>query len=760
MRRDSNAGMMSNTDNQGALGLDFSWLLSPLNQEIFIRQYWAKSHLRINRNDICYYSQLLPEKELEFVLYIASKTPGAVELLSENESPQGCRSQEQALEGVRHGKSIRIDGIQRFSHPIIRLCRSLEQIISCPVNVNMYLTPGSGRKALPRHYDNHDVFVLQIHGNKTWRLYNPPFLAPLEFLPLQRHESVKAMTKFRLCHDMSGRDACTLTDEFIMQSGDCLYLPRGFWHEAESAPGEVSCHLTVGIQPTTYLDVLNVALSQAAQSDLRLREPLPFGYAVDPTAVQTVTAQIAKIVEGIPQRLNAESALSEVSSHFSRIQKTSFSNNLLHHPEKDLINSLTDQSPVFLISGMRCEVDAAVSPPQLRFGPNVFEIPSRYKEACIFISKVPYFKVSDLPGQLTLPEKILLVRQLISEGVFTLSPNRSSFNESFNANTLPGPEWIPVKLNLNSNNIQWIHIGKRQLTEPFLHQTIEQIKKRQPDTRIRTTSFQALEAVSETIPPSGFIFHISRCGSTLLSNAIKAISGTIVISEPQPISEALLLLSNSSMQGNSSLVQREHNLIRSLVGVYGRPRLDDDKALVIKFSSWNILHIATIRKLWPQVPCVIVVRQPIEVAVSCLEQLSGWMRWKKQPDTIKLLFGWDKDNLSNLSDSEFCSKVITEFLKCASSVMTTNCQLIDYKDLTRDRIVEIIRSFAIEIMPEDTRRIEESLTVYSKDPNREYLFTNDSDIKQNKATDTLRSDIRQWAQPVFDAITQSHVEQV
>src|ERR1019366_8091606 len=108
-------------------------------------------------------------------------------------------------------------------------------------------------------------------------------------------------------------DACMLADEFVMKAGDCLYLPRGHWHEAESKPGEISCHLTIGIQPTTYLDVLSGALSRAAISDQRLRQQLPFGFSVNTSAKNEVAAHIEDVVRSLPQSLDPIAAL-EVDS--------------------------------------------------------------------------------------------------------------------------------------------------------------------------------------------------------------------------------------------------------------------------------------------------------------------------------------------------------------------------------------------------------------------------------------------------------------
>lgn len=280
---------------------NLEWLLAPSTAEEFAKCHWGRAPLRVRRDDSSYFSELLPEADLEFALHTAARIPGAVEILIEEDRPIKCRSHAHAVAEFRRGKSLRIDSVQRFSRNIFCLSQNLAQRISCPINVNMYLTPGSGKKALDRHYDTHDIFVLQIHRNKNWRLYDPQFPAPLEFLPLLQHESEREMKKFRLQTDFTGQKDSRLASEFTMQAGDCLYLPRGVWHEAESEPGRTSCHLAVGIQPTTYLDLLTLALSQAALSHSEFRRPLPLGFANDLRSGEIVREDL----EPAPQRSSA-----------------------------------------------------------------------------------------------------------------------------------------------------------------------------------------------------------------------------------------------------------------------------------------------------------------------------------------------------------------------------------------------------------------------------------------------------------------------
>ena len=41
------------------------------------------------------------------------------------------------------------------------------------------------------------------------------------------------------------------------------------------------------------------------------------------------------------------------------------------------------------------------------------------------------------------------------------------------------------------------------------------------------------------LEPSGFVFHLSRCGSTLIANALQTAPGALVLSEPEILAEVL-----------------------------------------------------------------------------------------------------------------------------------------------------------------------------------------------------------------------------
>jgi len=162
------------------------------------------------------------------------------------------------------GTTIVLQALHRIWPPVIEFATDLRAELGHPVQVNAYVTPSSSR-GFSAHYDLHDVFVLQIAGEKRWIVHEPAFEAPLRTQP---------WTERRPDVERTVTEQPPLLD-VVLRPGDALYLPRGFVHAAE-ALGETSAHLTVGIHVITR-HALVEAIAALAVDDLELRRSLPLG---------------------------------------------------------------------------------------------------------------------------------------------------------------------------------------------------------------------------------------------------------------------------------------------------------------------------------------------------------------------------------------------------------------------------------------------------------------------------------------------------
>ncbi len=163
------------------------------------------------------------------------------------------------------GATLVLQGLHRTWPPLIEFSQQLAGDLGHPVQANAYVTPAQNT-GFSDHYDVHDVFVIQVSGEKTWRVRPPVHTAPLRDDPWSGH---------RAAVERAAAQPPLL--EFTLRPGDCLYLPRGFLHSA-TALGGVSTHLTLGVHVWTRRHLADELLALAvagASRDEALRTSLP-----------------------------------------------------------------------------------------------------------------------------------------------------------------------------------------------------------------------------------------------------------------------------------------------------------------------------------------------------------------------------------------------------------------------------------------------------------------------------------------------------
>ncbi|XP_074528447.1 ribosomal oxygenase 2 [Halichoeres trimaculatus] len=247
----------------------FSSLLQPLDSETFFRDFWEKKPLHLQRSDspmASYYRSLFQLSDLQALCSQGLqyyKDVNVVRCVSgqKKDLNQQGRVKHNVLNKnlVQSKATIQFHQPQRFKDELWRIQEKLECFFGTLVGSNVYITPEDSQ-GLPAHYDDVEVFILQLEGQKHWRLYSPT-------VPLASEYSVEP-------EDRIGSP----THDIILKEGDLLYFPRGTIHQANTPPGvHHSTHLTL----STYQrmswgdllsDVIPSMLCDRSRTDVRLRE--------------------------------------------------------------------------------------------------------------------------------------------------------------------------------------------------------------------------------------------------------------------------------------------------------------------------------------------------------------------------------------------------------------------------------------------------------------------------------------------------------
>lgn len=306
------------------------------------------------------------------------------------------------------GSTVVLQGLHRLWPPLIEFADQLAADLGHPTQVNAYVTPPSSQGFSP-HYDVHDVFVLQVAGEKHWTIHEPVLPDPLRTqVWTDRADEVAAA---------AAREPVV---DAVLRPGDALYLPRGYLHSAK-ALGEISAHLTVGIHSVTRWaaaeSVLDLVRTLAAE-DRTLRGSLPLG--VDLSDPDVVADDVAAVVEGLREWLGRVDP-AEVAD---RLRARTWAQ-VRPEPVAPLAQSaaaaaLGPDAVLRLRRRLRCALrDADDGRVALLAGRRTHSFPAEARAALAELLAVGELKVGDLPG-LEPADRITLARRLVTESIATV----------------------------------------------------------------------------------------------------------------------------------------------------------------------------------------------------------------------------------------------------------------------------------------------------------------------------------------------------
>ena len=247
-----------------------SYLISPVSKTEFFKTYHEKEALLSKHNDANKFNGLLSIDRIDEIIASTELPPSSLDMV--RKEPPIERSYYTFKNGnidrgavIRHyqeGATIILPQLHLADEILAKFCRSLENVFSSHVQTNIYLTPGSSQ-GFNTHFDDHDVFVIQLSGTKKWRLYQRPIDNPY------RGESFNT----------KDYKAGELQKEFELKEGECVYIPRGLMHDAISVGEKASLHITVGLIVKKWADLMLEALSEVAIRNPKFRRSLPPGFA-------------------------------------------------------------------------------------------------------------------------------------------------------------------------------------------------------------------------------------------------------------------------------------------------------------------------------------------------------------------------------------------------------------------------------------------------------------------------------------------------
>jgi bifunctional lysine-specific demethylase and histidyl-hydroxylase NO66 len=305
------------------------------------------------------------------------------------------------------GATIVLQALERWWPRFQRLCREFEVTLGHPTQAHAYLTPASARGA-PVHYDTHDVFVLQVEGAKTWRVWQP-----LKSLPMRLSEDTyepEAVAAHVKEHE-------PLID-VELGAGDSLYLPRGYVHDVV-ADRERSLHVTLSVMVYRWADLAEAVVVRrlAELADVEsFRESIPFGRAPLTAAGPAMRDRYLQLATDLLRGLDFDGGLDLMRSRMISYAVPSFRGRLLdlHRAEIEL-----DQQ-VFVKDDAMSWLSDGGEKATLLVGASVVTFDRRFLPALRHVTSSDSFRPKELPGGLAADDQLALARRLVEAGLCTL----------------------------------------------------------------------------------------------------------------------------------------------------------------------------------------------------------------------------------------------------------------------------------------------------------------------------------------------------
>ncbi len=220
----------------------FDELIMPLGRDAFLADYWGTTLLH-QPGGAGQYSDTLSWQALTDLLETQRFAVGNLRLVEKGKSLDVERYAQRTATGeqlvlksaaltrcLTGGATLVMNHVEERVPALRQLADAVGDDLRANTTINLYASFGA-QEGFDLHWDSQENFILQLAGRKYWKVYRPT-----------REDPIKDEL------DAAPTPTGAPSWEGVLEAGDLLYLPRGWWHIARPLEGP-SLHLTLTVEP-------------------------------------------------------------------------------------------------------------------------------------------------------------------------------------------------------------------------------------------------------------------------------------------------------------------------------------------------------------------------------------------------------------------------------------------------------------------------------------------------------------------------------
>ncbi len=356
-----------------------------------------------------------------------------------------------------------------------------------------------------------------------------------------------------------------------------------------------------------------------------------------------------------------------------------------------------------------------------------------------------------------------VVGQLLPGRFDTLVPDEQAVRHIRSISGLIPAAIEPARQPGQASKVYWVDIGTHAYQDWQHLFTIERLAQAGLIPFAFASSLDVL-AIDDLIPdpliPTGFIFHTSRCGSTLLGKALARAPEHCVVNQGGPLQRGFWASQTNEWQKEMPVDDRSMTMFRNLIFALTRPRLGTEKCSFVKFISWNTLYLDFIARAFPEVHNLFLFRDPVEVIASVIKQTTAVLVARDWPQA-SFLTGKSMIETQKMSDAAYLAHCYNNYFNTIVRNPMAKVKALEYHNLRPDTLGEVLKS-GFTFTP-DEQVIADMCTQFSfhsKDDSDTSTFQSDGIAKQaaiasedkiqiERITEALLGDLRAAPDTLF-----------